>query len=177
MRNNINIQYVCIAVLLSYGHLFIVDVRPTFGQRKFCFPLKIWSFIHNMHFLQLAKILFRVIVGQFCRYAVTVPFFAWLDVLVCPCSTVLLHNALPFVGFGFLDNCIMIVAVSLSACCSVAGLGCSHATRHLLCAVIANILHCRHIWNEPLRRGAQVNLYVLLPNCSLCVSIFSLKMI
>lgn len=32
----------------------------------------------------------------------------------------LLHNALPFVGFGFLDNCIMIVAVSLSARCSVA---------------------------------------------------------
>lgn len=27
---------------------------------------------------------------------------------------VLLHNALPFVGFGFLDNCIMIVAVSRS---------------------------------------------------------------
>lgn len=26
---------------------------------------------------------------------------------------VLLHNALPFVGFGFLDNCIMIVAVSV----------------------------------------------------------------
>uniref|UniRef100_A0A8C9XT94 Transmembrane protein 65 n=1 Tax=Sander lucioperca TaxID=283035 RepID=A0A8C9XT94_SANLU len=31
---------------------------------------------------------------------------------------VLLHNAIPFVGFGFLDNCIMIVAVSLSASCS-----------------------------------------------------------
>uniref|UniRef100_A0A672FNU8 Transmembrane protein 65 n=1 Tax=Salarias fasciatus TaxID=181472 RepID=A0A672FNU8_SALFA len=28
---------------------------------------------------------------------------------------VLLHNALPFVGFGFLDNCIMIVAVSWSS--------------------------------------------------------------
>uniref|UniRef100_A0A8C6LBR3 Transmembrane protein 65 n=1 Tax=Nothobranchius furzeri TaxID=105023 RepID=A0A8C6LBR3_NOTFU len=27
---------------------------------------------------------------------------------------VLLHNAIPFVGFGFLDNCIMIVAVSVS---------------------------------------------------------------
>ncbi|CAL8260687.1 unnamed protein product [Boreogadus saida] len=27
---------------------------------------------------------------------------------------VLLHNAIPFVGFGFLDNAIMIVAVSIS---------------------------------------------------------------
>lgn len=51
---------------------------------------------------------------------------------VCACSTVLLHNALPFVGFGFLDNCIMIVAVSPSACCGVARLACSPATRHLL---------------------------------------------
>lgn len=38
------------------------------------------------------------------------------------CSTVLLHNAIPFVGFGFLDNCIMIVAVSTSASCSSAGI-------------------------------------------------------
>ena len=31
--------------------------------------------------------------------------------LSCP-TPVILHNAIPFVGFGFLDNAIMIVAVS-----------------------------------------------------------------
>lgn len=37
----------------------------------------------------------------------------WQWFVVFACFTVLLHNALPFVGFGFLDNCIMIVAVSV----------------------------------------------------------------
>lgn len=33
--------------------------------------------------------------------------------LTCFCSfAVLFHNAIPFVGFGFLDNAIMIAAVS-----------------------------------------------------------------
>lgn len=32
--------------------------------------------------------------------------------------TVALHQALPFIGFGFLDNLIMIIAVSINSCLS-----------------------------------------------------------
>lgn len=57
--------------------------------------------------------------------------------LMCLCLlflfTVLLHNALPFVGFGFLDNCIMIVAVSLSASCTVV-LSAPAAQRFIVCS-------------------------------------------
>lgn len=34
------------------------------------------------------------------------------SIMVSIVISVLFHNALPFVGFGFLDNAIMIVAVS-----------------------------------------------------------------
>lgn len=53
----------------------------------------------------LYALVFCVTVGELHRY----------DRHGCPSSAVLLHNALPFVGFGFLDNCIMIVAVSPTA--------------------------------------------------------------
>jgi hypothetical protein len=40
--------------------------------------------------------------------------------VVCVLSfAVLLHNAIPFVGFGFLDNAIMIVAVSYTTLSNV----------------------------------------------------------
>lgn len=49
-------------------------------------------------------------------------YFLWVMCCLLPVVfAVLLHNALPFVGFGFLDNCIMIVAVSMSASSSGCG--------------------------------------------------------
>lgn len=51
--------------------------------------------------------------------------FLWVMCCLLPVVfAVLLHNALPFVGFGFLDNCIMIVAVSMSASSSGCGARC-----------------------------------------------------
>lgn len=51
-----------------------------------------------------------------CLICIALVCFVCWGLIACVCCsfTVLLHNALPFVGFGFLDNCIMIVAVSIS---------------------------------------------------------------
>lgn len=41
-----------------------------------------------------------------------ISFFLYCD-LLCPISiTVAVHNAIPFIGFGFLDNFLMIICVS-----------------------------------------------------------------
>lgn len=136
------------AVLLSYGHLFIVDVRPTFThERKVCFPLKICSFIYNIHFLRLCsynKQKSSCFLWWWVNAAGMLPWclFCLTWCTACLCSTVLLHNALPFVGFGFLDNCIMIVAVSQSACCSVAGLGWPAAGQPRTCFVLSSLISC-----------------------------------
>lgn len=68
---------------------------------------------------------------QSCQlgYCLLVPlwsaYFLWVICCLLPVVfAVLLHNALPFVGFGFLDNCIMIVAVSMSASSRGCGAGC-----------------------------------------------------
>lgn len=94
--------------------------------------------------------MFHVIVGKLYRHVkdellcfLNFPLILY-GADVCRSSTVLLHNALPFVGFGFLDNCIMIVAVSLLACCGVAGLQASPGNQTL-----ALWCDCRQIWKKP----------------------------
>lgn len=82
-------------------------------------------FRHSNYSISIPLLLSKVPSCQL-GYCLFVPlrsaYILWVTCCLLPVVfAVLLHNALPFVGFGFLDNCIMIVAVSMSASSSGCG--------------------------------------------------------